>query len=592
MATDYKTRLIADTSQHDNALKRSASQVYQYKKQTDQAKATLGNLAKKFGPLAAQIGIAGGAMAALQKTIVSTEAGSDAMARTMETAKTSVNHFFKAISTGSFSSFVDGLGDIVKTAKEAYNALDDLGTMKMWKEMRQNQLRAMIAEDRVIVNNPNSSAEDVKAAQQRIDLNMAKIQALTGDLIEQAEKASNAVLQKLAGSTLSPNALINYMQMRENGTLEQYMRDYKARMSTDREYYKSIGGGNTGYTQQVKAIETIWNNGYAKANYEAMQRLYNATDEEVNEWVKLQNDIALSRQQVANEQTKANKLINKGDGGSGKGGKYEAGSIADIEAQIKALQDRLKNDVLKGNEVAAIQMQIDALESKKEMLESLGKPLQHLENAIVEMPTLDASIIDGDGIAAELQKAIDAIHETGLTIEDLTNLEAVGDSFGYIGEMFSSLSEVVGDESGKLFAAVGDSIGAIGQAIAKISALMMSEGAASVMDLPYPANLAALASVIAAVTGVIGSIQSVASQSFAEGGIFQGRSTIGDYNLARVNAGEMILNGTQQSRLFRMLNNPTITTTISDGGSVTFTIHGSDLQGTLNNYNRKRGRAI
>lgn len=120
----------------------------------------------------------------------------------------------------------------------------------------------------------------------------------------------------------------------------------------------------------------------------------------------------------------------------------------------------------------------------------------------------------------------------------------------------------------------------------------MAEGAASVMDLPYPANLAALATVIATITSVIGSVASVASQQFAEGGIFKGRNTIGDYGLARVNAGEMILNGTQQARLFRMLNNPTITTTGTDGGNVTFTIHGSDLQGTLNNYNRKRGRVM
>ena len=41
-----------------------------------------------------------------------------------------------------------------------------------------------------------------------------------------------------------------------------------------------------------------------------------------------------------------------------------------------------------------------------------------------------------------------------------------------------------------------------------------------------------------------------------------------------------------------MIHNPTVTTTMSDGAVVFFTIHGADLQGTLNNYNRKRGRVI
>ena len=78
--------------------------------------------------------------------------------------------------------------------------------------------------------------------------------------------------------------------------------------------------------------------------------------------------------------------------------------------------------------------------------------------AIETMPTLDASIIDGEAISAELQQVIDGLEQVGLTMDDLKDLEQVGDSFGYIGDMFSSLSDVVGDESGKVFEAVGNSI--------------------------------------------------------------------------------------------------------------------------------------
>ncbi len=594
MATDYKTRLTADTSQHDKAINKSAQQIYKYKKQTDTAKTTLAGLAKKFGPLAAQIGVAGGALAVFGKAIKSTEAGTDALARTMQTTQTTVNHFFKAISTGSFDSFVNGLSDIVTTAKEAYDALDDLGTMRMWKNMRINQLRAQVAEDRVIVNNTKTNESDRNAAQQRIDLNMQKIQALTGDLVRQAETAADAILKKLAGADLSPYQLRNFMQMRENGTLAAYMEQYKERMSTSHEVTRSIGGGNTGYTQQVKTTETVWNNANAQKNYEAMQRLYNATDEEINEWITLQNDIANQRQQVAMEQAKANKLINKGDttGTTNKAPSYQQGSIADIEHQIEELQKRLKNEALQGNEVAVIQRQIEALKVKKSAIESLQEPLKKLESAIDELPTIDEKIIDSDAINAELQSVIDNIEEVSITIDDLKNLSSVGDSIGYIGDMFADLSSVMDEESGKIFAALGNSIGAIGTAIAKVSSLMMAEGAASVMDLPYPANLAALASVIAAVTAVIASIQSVATQSFADGGIVQGKTTIGDYNLARVNSGEMILNGREQARLFKMLSGGSVFNGFNadQSGNVTFTIHGSDLQGTLNNYSKKAGR--
>lgn len=47
----------------------------------------------------------------------------------------------------------------------------------------------------------------------------------------------------------------------------------------------------------------------------------------------------------------------------------------------------------------------------------------------------------------------------------------------------------------------------------------------------------------AAVASVLAAISSL--PKFSEGGIFTGNNTIGDYNLARVNAGEMILNNRQ-----------------------------------------------
>jgi len=59
-------------------------------------------------------------------------------------------------------------------------------------------------------------------------------------------------------------------------------------------------------------------------------------------------------------------------------------------------------------------------------------------------------------------------------------------------------------------------------------------------SLPFPANIAAIAAGIAAVVAGFAMVFSC----FADGGIVGGNTTIGDFNLARVNKGEMILNGT------------------------------------------------
>lgn len=542
MATDYKTRLTADTSQHDNALGKSAQQVYKYRKQVDTTKTKLSDLAKKFGPLAAQIGIAGGALATLNKTFRSTEQGADALDRTLYAAKSSVNKFFQSISSGNFDAFITGLGDIVSTAKEAYNALDDLGTMKMWKGARMEQLKALIAEDRVIVNNSNSSASDRKAAQQRIEINMQKIQALTGDIVDQTIEAATKKLRDIAGtSKVADNQLQKYLTMWEQGTLDAHMRAF-AKAHSHTETYQSSGRGGMNGGFVYTSTQTKWDDRKNELLFNAMKAISTTNEENLQQYYDLLKEAAVLQQQTAAQQAKANTLTTKGS---------------------------------------------TTKEVKRTMIE-----IEKLGNAIEQMPTLGASIIDGDAIAAELQKVIDSIEETGTTIFDLQKLSDVGESIGYIGDMFSSLSDVVGEESGKVFQAIGSSISAVGQAIAKISALMMAEGVESVMALPFPANMAALATIIGTITSVIGSIASVASQQFADGGIVKGSTTIGDFVPVRANAGEMILNGTQQSRLFKILNNPTISTTLSGGENVTFTIHGSDLQGTLNNYNRKRGRVI
>lgn len=78
----------------------------------------------------------------------------------------------------------------------------------------------------------------------------------------------------------------------------------------------------------------------------------------------------------------------------------------------------------------------------------------------------------------------------------------------------------------------------------------LASGTASAASLPFPANIAAIASIIATITALFASF----AGSFADGGIISGSSFHGDKMLARVNAGEMILNQKQQGNLFNALN--------------------------------------
>lgn len=123
----------------------------------------------------------------------------------------------------------------------------------------------------------------------------------------------------------------------------------------------------------------------------------------------------------------------------------------------------------------------------------------------------------------------------------------------------------------------GAEAGATAAAASASAGEAVANATASGAKMPYPLNLIAIATGIAAVIAALASMK-----KFAHGGIVGGNSTHGDRNLARVNSGEMILNKAQQGTLWGLLNGKG-----SVGGNVEFKIRGADLVGTINNYTKK-----
>lgn len=71
---------------------------------------------------------------------------------------------------------------------------------------------------------------------------------------------------------------------------------------------------------------------------------------------------------------------------------------------------------------------------------------------------------------------------------------------------------------------------------------------------------------------------------FANGGFVGGNSFSGDHNLIRANSGELVLTKGQQATLFSAIKSGNF----GGGGDVQFKIKGSDLVGTINNFNAKK----
>jgi len=119
---------------------------------------------------------------------------------------------------------------------------------------------------------------------------------------------------------------------------------------------------------------------------------------------------------------------------------------------------------------------------------------------------------------------------------------------------------------------------------ASATELMAAETTAAYASIPFigaglaTAQIAAMQALIIA-AGV---------PKFADGGIIGGNSYVGDKLLIAANSGELILNNSQQSTLFGMLNGKSNTQIPSQ--NVIFRINGSELVGVFDNYNKKKSK--
>lgn len=115
-----------------------------------------------------------------------------------------------------------------------------------------------------------------------------------------------------------------------------------------------------------------------------------------------------------------------------------------------------------------------------------------------------------------------------------------------------------------------------------------SAAGASAAKLPFPWNIVAIGGAIAAAIAAFAVIP-----KFAGGGIVTGGPSSGDKILARVNAGEMILNGRQQSNLFEAINSGKIGSSQGQSIHIGFDkVRGSDIYLSLKNYMKSTGKKL
>lgn len=212
-----------------------------------------------------------------------------------------------------------------------------------------------------------------------------------------------------------------------------------------------------------------------------------------------------------------------------------------------------------------------------------------------------------DDFAKTIADSMEKVREeTQRTEEEFKNLtDSIRNQYGGqiadFATRFAELAKFIQDGGSTTEAAaaglvmLGDSLQTIAGdgAIAKAGAIMAAIGQCVLGFATASAQAAALGPFgwLAFVGAGLGTLATMIStiQGFSNGGIIGGATTSGDMQLARVNAGEMILNNSQQARLFDLLDGGAAMIG-NNQGKVDFRISGQNLVGTLRNYNTKMSK--
>lgn len=609
---DILTRLLLNTDGFDAKLTKSKGNVRSFE-------SSITSMASKAGAgvlkLAGGIGIAMGAAEAFNKAINSSQTLSDEYGRTLEGLKGSVDNFFYSIANGDFSPFLQGLGNSITLAREAYNALDQLWNTATSYDYFSMKNQAGIQDQIAIIKDKNSTKEQKETAKAKAERLLKEQEEITSQLGRRSAEAFTAMIRKSTGFT---NLDVSQMDFEAAIALDVKSIGDKKKAELAKQYEEFTNIASKLQSKFVKTTTSYSSTGlpmmYTETDQEkfgeALKPLlrqyqdaivYNATlVKESDEWLTKATQIGtkayMAERAVASMRKSINRASQSATGGKKKPEADELQLVAaDADYWLQQLMEsRGKFDAIAGT---LQPVKIPIVLEEKDFEEQL--PQSELEIKL-------KAKLENYNFAKKKIAELKELMEVATTPEEKKQLSGQLDEWAKFGNVFNqdsikqnndyaeSLQNIGGimhtlsgitDESTAAWMNWGaNTITAISQAIPAIMSLTTantakaaSEAASSAAQIPFVGWLSAAGAALS----VVAAMASI--PKCANGGIAYGNSivNVGEYAGASGNP-EVIA---PLSKLREYIQPHESNNAL--GGEVVFTISGTSLKGVLSNYERK-----
>lgn len=618
---DFIVKLAGDSKSYQSAMGQAGKSLDQFQKQNLSTAAAMKTVTTTLSKYISVAALAKGAVDAFNATIHGSNELTDRFNGSMEAAKSAVSTFFSSLATGDFSQFDTGIDNLIRKAREAYDALDRLGNASMSWGYFQTARMADMTELQAIVNDKSLPMEQRKQAAAQ----MASIQKeLRGYAQGYEQRALEAMAREMTAATK-----IDWTDVgRED--LEKVLRLDLMDLEMSEAEKNRLAAQYKEYTQRLKDLTPIRGaviNGAKSKEYIEDEKRYNAEAQSIardyqdailynevlvrksDEW--LQNLIQLVQQadaaaramkRVDSAVLSAQNLDAAGTGTPKTTGKTAAAPknnyMSSLEINRMMYQGRIQLADQFSEEWVALkqslreteyQMEVERLTSTIQNEEDLAAALELAEqvkqrdlyNIAMEGYTKRLELAqkfssESESIAdstksishsmTDMRSSIDGIRDGGRAIESLGQaMTTLGNSKGWSG-------------IGNIVASVGQAAQAYTQLAAAAQVAATAEAAAETPTVW--GKISAVATVLTAFASMISQVHSM--NSYAEGGVVPGH-TWNDAITARVSSGEMIINEADQKRLYDSIHSGNL----GGGGGGPAVITGEQIVLAVNNYGRR-----
>lgn len=593
----------------NTALIKVAAETNDYEKKMRQAQKTFNDFMKgvgmsptKFSALTLAIGATTAAMKVAKDAFFKNERQLDEWNRQVESSKSVYSGFLNALNNGDISGFLSNMDTIVKAARAAYDALDELATFNAFNQINVERTRTGMTESIADFREGKGTKEAVKAAGEAYKKELKDRQRL------EKEAYLESVRKIAAERGVSGNDLIDAL----GGSYGHY-QDLKKVMPTGVRMV-SYGGGMFGGGGAYKEA-------YAQTRQEQLgQALRQLNDTELQSLQALGAQAERTGNEIASVDKQLTRVINgRGAGGSGgggvsgggRGGRGGVNNEVTYAADSIAAQEALVSDLTKKWREASAEVR----DGYKAQLDDAKTVLEQMLNPKLVMPTtpgsidLKANILDKGGkLGGEFVDAsplknwneqlekFTALRDKALTSEQwkafddqIKNIQGKMDNFTGKGmaDSWKEAANAIGAVGNALQSIENPAVkiaGLIGQAIANI-ALGFAQATASDSKFGVFGWISAIAGGLATMTSTIAAIKSATAGSYAYGGIVPGNHFTGDNNMIAVNSGELILSRAMQNNVAAALSSNSLSNL-----NLTASLSGETITLALNANSRRRGR--